>query len=55
MCYIQNKQFDWIMIMNLLLPISFVAFEALVTMHLNSMNKEKNYRVQESQSLKKDK
>ena len=50
--YIQYPQCDWTMIINLLWPISLVVFEGLVTRHLNSMDKEKNSRVQEWEILK---
>lgn len=40
------------MAINLLWPISLVAFEVIVTRHLNSMDKEKNARVREWEKLK---
>lgn len=50
--YIQYNQFDWTIFINLLWPLLLVAFEGMVTRHLNSMDKEKNARVQEWKKLK---
>lgn len=50
--YVQNNQFDILMVLNLLWPMLLVIFEVYITKRLNSFDKEKNDKVQEWQKLK---
>lgn len=50
--YVQNNQFDNLMVLNLLWPMLLVIFEVYITKRLNSSDKEKNDKVQEWQKLK---